>query len=196
MPALRWSLALLVLPLACGKTGQHGDSVNAAATAGRGVGGATAADDTSRSPAVQAGEGGAIATETSAGGDGSAGVAFSDPRIPTMARKACAAYPTFLERYVAESAASAAGAPSNPMPSQGVATVGPCNSCIGSCERQQPPACGPNEDCVMRHCTDPHVNICECVAACTGPMEGACLSAWVDYAVCVSGACAGICPGS
>lgn len=191
MPALVCWLAVMILVLACGETrrgnprqGQAGSESWAAGDGG--VGGTS-----SEPPFSQGGQNGS----TSGAPDGAGAPPSSDPRVPSSARTACLLYSTFLDGYQVELGAAAGGAASaGPTPPTGQADVGPCNSCIGSCEREQPPGCAANEACVMRHCAVGTANVCECAAGCAAPKDGPCLAAWVQYAVCLSEACASVCP--
>ncbi|MFZ5895696.1 MAG: hypothetical protein ACOY0T_31860 [Myxococcota bacterium] len=180
-----FACALGFAALACGK----------AESSSQGMGGSVGLGGQANSGGVTNGSGGAPMA-----GAGSGGKASS---VPPAARGDCILYPDFVRSYAAE--VMAAGGASSGGPGSGEPdpeALGPCGQCITKCSRAAVPGCENHTDCVTRHCSCEGCenrlrdgDFCACVESCNAPGDEACLAAWVDYAVCVSKACADTCPG-
>jgi len=132
-----------------------------------------------------------------------AGAPAFDVEIPPAAAQACVAYGGFRLALTREQAAHGpdTGGPGEPASGGAGPGWGPCGQCVASCSLLPASNCGPQNDCVTRHCTCdgcaeadlPKGNFCYCAASCLGPGDQGCLNPWLAYVTCVEAACNDVC---
>jgi len=217
LPAARRSAGLHFEPLfaacvlgfiltACGKAEFDGEPrPNGGASSGFGGSSAlgVSGDNSSAGAGNDSSAGGSTGGTQAKGGAPSEGGASSTGGAPT-ARTECTSYPGIVRAFAREQTQNGGGPNGGPGPGStdgGAGSLGPCEQCIAECSREVVDGCENHTDCVSRHCTCegceerlPGDNFCGCVQSCNASNDKACEQAWLDYAACVSTACADTCP--